>query len=574
MRNLKRTALSAVSAIAFASLPQCVHPFVAISRWSTSLAYSGTMDLIGPKLLISGVDFKGDYKHITQTGQADTDCYVSAGSAAGFGRKLFDSPQICLGVEVLRVPNQPSPPGLPDAVVVAMAGQQPMLLELGYKGVVSNVNLLGPVKLPFEHFPAVMTSDKNMGGIYVGLHPTNGLEMRAAADADPVDELRNTRDYLHQLSHPKGIPESLSGTYSPRIFKFDVVEQKAKWQTTFETEEGKTMIGGMGVSFSKNVLVVGGSSSGYGPTIGAGARSDGDWDGFLTILDLNSGALDTQNTTTEINAPHSARIFSQRGQDDMVHNICVADDKVYVVGSTTGKIEGDSLGGGFIMKIDIDTMNVIWKKQFAGSGIEATHCAIRSDILFVGGIVPPLMQVDSPNGNSEAEPTETIDIFTALFSAATGEMAFIRQIDSHRDDQIVGMVVNPASLNAILTVNARDFEEGTNDVYVMSIDQQGDHDWHNLPSGMDPIEGNIAPPPAEASPTLVPKSEEDDDQRIIVVAIVVPLVLFFCVAMYYWCTRQSSSSVPLGQINVEGAPSPQDNVAVAKSPAGDDLKLV
>jgi hypothetical protein len=582
MRTLIRSSLTiyaAAYAIVFASLPQCVETFVSISRWSSALVYGGAMDMLGPKLLMSGVDFKGDFKHITQTGQADADCFLSVGSAMGFDRKLFDSPQMCLDIQVLGIPNQPSPPGLPDAVVVAMAGQQPMLLTMDYTGF-SNINLLDPVKLPFEHFPAVMTSDKNLGGIYVALHPTNGLEMKAASDFDPVDELRNTRDYLQQLTHPKGI-SGTAGTLSPRIFKYNILDQKAEWQTTFNTEEGKSMISGMEVVLARKLLVVGGSSTGYGPAIGAGARSDGDWDGYLTILDMESGAMDTQNTTSEINAPHSVRIFSQRGQDDMVHNLCTADDKVYVVGSTTGKIEGDKLGGGFIMKIDIDTLNVIWKKQFVGLGIEATHCAIRSDVLFVGGIVPPGIQLDNPNGNSNSPATETVDIFTAMFNAVTGDMAFVRQIDSHRDDQLVEMLVNPADLSVILVVNARDFEEGTNDLAVMSVGQQGQHDWQNLSPGIDPFGGQTGPATVEDPPSSIHQEAPPTEAWIIVVAIVVPVALLFCLVVYYFCSRRSSSSVPLVVPLVvpldhpsEGPSAPEDNFEIAITPSGDERKVV
>jgi hypothetical protein len=502
----------------------------------------------------------------------------------GFNRKLFDSPQMCLDVQVLGIPSQPSPQGLPNAVVTAMAGQQPMLLAMDYTGF-SNINLLDPVKLPFGHFPAVMTSDKILGGIYVALHPTNGLELNAASDSDPVDELRNTRDYLEQLTHPRGI-SGTDGTLSPLIFKYNILDQKAEWQTTFHTEGGKSMITGMEVVLARKVLVVVGSSTGYGPAIGAGARSDGDWDGYLTIIDMESGAMDTLNTTTEINAPHSVRIFSQQGQDDMVHNLCTADDKVYVVGSTTGKIEGDKPGGGFIMKIDIDTLNVIWKKQFVGLGIEATHCAIRSDVLFVGGIVPPNIQLDYPNSNSDFPLTETFDVFTAMFNAVTGDMAFVRQIDSHRDDQVVEMIVNPRDLTVILVINARVFEEGTNDLVVMSVDQQGQHDWSNLSPDIDPIGGQTGPVTIEDPPSSsIQQEESPTEDWIIVVAIVVPVALLFCLAVYYFCSRGSSSSVPLdpssglplpseGASEPEDTPEPEDNFEVAMSPSGDDRKVV
>eukprot|EP00980_Cylindrotheca_fusiformis_P011151 scaffold2557_cov121-Cylindrotheca_fusiformis.AAC.34 len=573
MGNRNRTSLAAaapasllMTALILASLPQDVVPFVSVSRWGTSLAYGGAID--GIRMLISGVNYYGDYKHVTEIGQADTDCYVSLGTSnAGFVRTTFDSPQMCLDMEVLNIPNQP------DAVVLAMAGQQPMLLSMSYSGgTASKVSLADPVKLPYGYFPAVMAADRTKGGVYVGLHPTNGFEMSAASDSDSVDELKNTWDYLRHLTNPAvgyfDKPSTPSSS-SPLIFKYDIVKEKPEWQTTLETDEGITLIGGMGVVPEREALVVGGSTTGYGPSIGAGARSLGNWDGFLTIVNMGNGVIDTKNTTTEINAPHSVRIFSQNGQDDMVLNLCVDDDKVYLVGSTSGKIEGDELGGGFVMKFDIDTLNVIWKKQFVGVGIEATHCAIRNNFAYIGGTVPAGMQLEKPNGNEKGK--KTVDIFVALFNAATGEMTFIRQIDSRRDDHIAIMDVNAITNDLVVMANAKDFGEGTNDIYVMQIDKEGHHDWADLPYDIDPIDGRVPSPPLMGIDP--PTKKDDEDDWITTVAILVPLSIFFFLAMYYVCTNHWSSKVPMAP-TVDGAPPPEDNEEVVTSPAGDNLKLV
>lgn len=519
-----------------------VHSLVSVSRFSSAILYGSVIDLSGQIQVNTGVDYKGDYKHLTQTGAADSDCWVSVGDARGFDRKVFDSPAMCLDVNVLGTGNTDTtrPEGLPEGVVAAMAGQQAMLLSLTYKGEYLDVRLDDPVKLPFEHFPVVVTTDNYLGGVYVALHNTNGIAIAPASDQDSADELKNTVEYLQSLTQPEKLPGT--GDYSPKIFKYDIIEKKPMWQTTFTTVNGRSSIGGMEVVLSRNKLVVVGSSTGSGQAVGAGAISGGDWDGYLTLVDMFTGDVDTKNTTTEINAPYSVRIATQPEKDDFVLNVCTSDDKAYIVGSTTGKIEGDVDGGGFVAKFDIDTLDIIWKHQFVGMGIEATHCDVVGDLLYVGGHVPPGLVLDPPNSVSNRKASDNTDIFISLFSPETGTLKWVRQIDSLREDQLVNMVINVNTV-LFLTANAMDSQKGTNDVFLLTVTPAGVHDWQNIGEGVDPIEGafDTASPDNNSGGD---KTEEPVQKTVgdwvIPVAIAVPVLLLFALICYYFKTKDTA----------------------------------
>ena len=171
---------------------------------------------------------------------------------------------------------------------------------------------------------------------------------------------------------------------------------------------------------------------------------------------------------SSFNAPHSTRIYTQPDQDDFVHGVCTGDGKAYVLGSTTGKMKGDEAGGGFVIKYDIDDLSLIWKYQFVGVGVEATHCVIKGETLYVAGTVPPGVVLDDPNNSKGGKPSDTRDVFVALFYPDLGEMAWIRQIDSHRDDDLIGIGFDGVS-NVLITVNGKNTNDGNNALYVLSL---------------------------------------------------------------------------------------------------------
>ncbi|KAL3930863.1 MAG: hypothetical protein SGBAC_011578 [Bacillariaceae sp.] len=527
---------------------------------STSLGYGFAMDMRNgiPNVITSGIDYEADYQRVTLNDQANTECYVSLGYDSNVDRVTFDSPNICLDVATMNLPNQQAGSGLPDVIVTAMAGHQPLIVSLEYgTEEFSQSTLVDAALLPTRYFPAVMTTDK-LGGVYVALHPTHGTFIAPAAPGqgdtnNQAEEMRSTWFFLEQMTRPAPIfvePNITDLDHSPKIVKYNMLTKDTEWIHTLDTQNGKALVSGMAISQLRNKLVIVGSASGSGPGIGAGAVSDGDWDGFLTVLDMDKGDLKTGDWNLTYNALHSTRIRTQKNIDDVVFNVCVSGDKAYVVGTTQGRFVGDINGGAFILKYDIDTLSVLWVKQIAGRGVEAMHCAILDEQLYVGGSVPPGILLD--NRKSEASK-ETHDIFVAKLSATSGDVEFLRQIDSLRDDELIGMAINPSNQHVLLSANARDFATGKTVIFTMDMDQDGNNDWEALAPGIDPFTGlnaetttppTVADTPASAGDEDADPEGGDSDDWVIAAAISIPAVILLVVTCYYFCFV-STAQVPL-----------------------------
>ncbi len=318
--------------------------FAIVSKLEHSSAFGSALDVLGPKLMVAGVDSDDNNAH--------TNCYVSIGSDSDYNPNVLDSPKMCLNIGLFGMSSL-----LPDGVVTAMDGQQPMLFAMDYQLQPNQKpNLSNNFDLPSGRFPAVMTNDKNQdeGGVYVALHDTSGLKTWNAHSFSSGNDVRATWNYLRDMTYPNTLG---TNSQSPIIYKYSMLDKSEVWQTSLNTLNGKTMITAMEKVSSRNVLVVVGSTTGSGLTIGAGAVSGGDWDGFITIVDSETGEINNINHGTYDS--HSRRIKSQLGKDDLVLGLCMDDDKAYVVGSTTGKMEGDQANGAFIMKMDIGKNTVI-----------------------------------------------------------------------------------------------------------------------------------------------------------------------------------------------------------------------
>jgi outer membrane protein assembly factor BamB len=528
---------------------QRVSGFALVSQSRSSLAYGSALDGLGPDVIPLGIDTSGSRNE-------HANCYISIGNVNGFDRSILDSPTMCLDLAIFENSNSTSflSTQFPDGVVSAMDGPQPKLFSLNYKSSsTSKPNLVEIVTLPNGTFPAVMTADREKvkGGVYVALHNTTGLSLWNDLSKTLNNNVIATWQYLQHLTHPKTEMPSDNHieSHSPIVYKYDILDGKEAWQTQFDTYQGKTLITGMETVLSRNLLVVAGTTNGYGTSTGEEEGSGEFWDGFLTLVDLETGNIEDYNHGTY--KAHSTRIQSQWNKNDFVLGLCMSDDKAFVVGSTTGKIEGKQAGGGFVMKIDVDTLDVIWKKQifsFIGEGIEATHCDVQGNNLFVGGSIPPGGQIHYTEAQST---TNTVDIFVALFDAYDGEMRFTRQIDSHRHDQLVRIEIHTASGDAYLTANAWDFTQGTTNLYVLSIDEQGEHAWQSLASGEDPITGRVPTKPTEndhnnvlePSPIIPVDNQtlsvDEDNRGAIAVAIAVPVIILFGLLAYSFCGKNN-----------------------------------
>ena len=592
------------------------------SEYGSVVSYGSALDPKGfNRIFTTGIDTTGSSLMSSSSSaySTDTHCYLSVGHVYGIDRTLFQSPPLCLDVIMFKTSNtintNTNTATLADGLVTAMDGkEQPILYELLLNS--QQKQLDQPFLLPNGHFPAAMAADNQYNnnnnansnnptvnsnaGVYVALHPTNGVVngMLSDSNSNRVDP-KSTRDYFRHFTRPQYTTTERIGDdgYSPIIYKYNIETRQEEWQLLFNTTDGKTLITGMGVVPDTNRLVVFGSTTGYGMTVGAGAKTNGqNWNGFMTWVDLSSGTIDLSNYRSETHNSHGTPIRSQRNQNDFVLGSCMDGDKAFVVGSTTGKFEGTIGGGGFVLKLDTDRFDPTWKRQFVGTGIEFTHCVVLGDSVLVGGTVQPkTVQLAPRNGNTNAytEQKASVDIVVVKLDKGNGVTQFIRQIDSHRDDQLVNMELSSSQGDraVYLTANAWDLESNagdssngngdggiTNSLYVLSIDETGDHDWYNIEPTIDPITGidSSAPPPVtdnernpQNSPTTSNGGINNDESAnrssnssssgssetnntttttLVIVIVVVPLVLLLLIAIVVGTrcregvTKQNTSS--------------------------------
>jgi hypothetical protein len=510
--------------------------YVVWSRQSTTFAMDALMDAASRKIVNAGVIFRDEHAEITAAGQADTQCITAIGDIRGFDRNVHDSPQFCV-----HVANFPRSKDINYGVVAGVAGRQAKLYTMEFLGEYDEAPLLEPFNLPIDTFPVALTTDPD-GGVYVGLHDTDGTLVRAWNK--PLEDLM---DYIESVRNPEQ-----ARVISPLTMKVNMTSGRVLWQTELTTTGGQSLIGDTIHIPSRNVLVVAGSSDGVGTGVGANVQS-GDWDGYVTIIDAESGAIDDSAAElTSITADHSLRIQSQIGRDDFIHGICALEEKIFIVGSTTGILEdGSDRGGAFVMKLDLDTLNILWRKQFRGTGggdeddgPQATKCAVRGGTLYVAGHVPAGVWMEQDD--SRTQPSNDQDVMAIAMDQDSSEVYWVRQIDSRRHDQLTNIMISGTG-DLFVMGNAMDFDQEFNDVYFMTVSLQGGvHDWLGLPEDVDPIDVlNPGIDNGELNDDMENVNDDGDDDHkmiIIIVAVSIPLVLLVMVIIYGMTTAAKEGS--------------------------------
>jgi hypothetical protein len=498
--------------------------YVVLSREATSFAVDALLDPISRKLVNTGVLFRDEHAEITAFGQTDTQCIMSIGDIRGFDRNVHESPQFCVSVA-----NFPRFSEISYGIVAGVAGKQATLYRMEFLGEYDEAPLLDPLNLPVETFPVDLATDAD-GGVYVGLHDTGGALVKAGGKP-----LEHVLQYIDAMTKP-----DLAPVVNPLAMKVNMTSGQVVWQTEFTTTEGRSIIGATIHIPSRNLLVVVGSSDGKGTAVGGDDNGD-DWDGYVTKVDAENGNIDDLAN----NYPSSLRIDSQPGLDDFVYGICASEDEIFIVGSTRGVLEGDSgfdSGGAFVMKVALDTLDILWKKQIRGTGdnahlVAATKCGVRAETLYVAGEVPAGVLMEQDDARTKASDNQ--DVLAIAMDASNLEIIWVRQIDSRREDYLCNIMI-AANGDLLVMGNGADFEKETNDVYFMSVTLLGGlHDWLGLPDDVDPIYGYIAGVgDDDDADDFVPGNEDDDEDddnktTIIIVAVVVPVVaLFLLVAIY------------------------------------------
>lgn len=228
------------------------------------------------------------------------------------------------------------------------------------------------------------------------------------------------------------------------------------------------------------------SGSMLGTNVGFPVRGGGDWDGFVTKLDPQTGQMASPPSGHDA----SYRIQSVGNANDWVAAICFQHpDHVFVVGHTDGKVASNHLdesGGAFVIKIDIDTMEVEWKIQLEGLGVLGTACAVAEDqdakepdLLFVGGVLPSLHPGLDLKGKKLPEgQRNTEDAFVIAINAdsSTGQIEWIRELeytrDGPRNEAVSSLSLDPTNGHVVVTGNSYDPRIRQNDVFVVAIDRQ------------------------------------------------------------------------------------------------------
>lgn len=257
--------------------------------------------------------------------------------------------------------------------------------------------------------------------------------------------------------------------------------------------------------------------------MGAGYASQ-DWDGFLTKVDSETGVIDDEEG---VEAWHSVRIKTQPEMDDYVHAICVSGDKVYVVGTTEGIMEGTAIGGAFMIKYDMDTLQALWTTQIPGK-VHGKLCGVTEDddVVYIGGNVAEGLSIEEGVKIASLQ-----DGFVSQLSAVDGHISWTRQFGSHRDDTLESMVVDNDG-NVVVCGNSLEHAyipssmfSPANDIFILSLDKlDGAH--------QDLVHDVIAPS----------KTTTDNKKQNLVIgfAVVIPVVIAL-IMMACECRRRHKS---------------------------------
>ncbi len=288
-------------------------------------------------------------------------------------------------------------------------------------------------------------------------------------------------------------------------------------------------VGGVIVKQHK-FLIVAGSTRGVG--MGYGEAEGTDEDGFITLLDLDTGEL--YNDAESLSSTNNVRIGS--AADDAVLGIC--DDPTdpsafFVVGATAGQMDDDETAlppasgsfSGFVSKINVESLTTSWSRQWgarisAGDSSTITHafavgCSVVGDTLYVAGGVDKGagiifgQDVLASNGNS--------DIWVASIQTDDGRTNWIKQVGTPENDQLArhGAVAADLDGNVILYGNTlgsfyRDGDSDsyeTSDVFVMMLDAD---DGYHAPLGQPVAAPTDAPVAATQAPVSLPTLPPED----------------------------------------------------------------
>lgn len=283
-----------------------------------------------------------------------------------------------------------------------------------------------------------------------------------------------------------------------------------EWSKNYETSDYQKLQATDMVFVNGNLLLVG-STYDIGEQFAGEQRqyrNYQDYDGFLVKLDPETGDIATSEDDEEV---MKLRIQSGFEQDDIIQSICLhPGDKdgyvpyVYVVGSIEshehhdddikdhredeseredeiGEHEEHDLCYGFVKKIDLQTMTIMWEGEIHGGHVKAIDCAVTEDgeTLYVTGT--------TENGGALEgwESNGGDDIWVRQYGTM-GDARWEIQAGSEEDESLAkgGAIVIDSANNAIIYGNTlgsmgrvRDdtleIPDATNDIFVLTVSYEG-----------------------------------------------------------------------------------------------------
>jgi hypothetical protein len=271
----------------------------------------------------------------------------------------------------------------------------------------------------------------------------------------------------------------------------DVPHMERVWSKNIETTNFQKLQA-TDMIYVNDFLLLAGSTYDFGTQFAGEERiykSNQDYDGFLVKIDPLTGEMKASNGTDE---KMKVRIQSNFEVDDIIRGVCLhpVDNVtgtvpyVYVVGSTENELElsGNITGGGFILQIDLYSMEVLWKDKIPGLHIDATDCAVTADGQWVYVVGHAMNNAALHGWTSNGGD----DIWIRQYGAISGHARWEEQIGSNEDESLAkgGAIVIDTSNNAIIYGNTRgsigrtrlpdlQIPDTTNDIFVMTIDFHG-----------------------------------------------------------------------------------------------------
>jgi len=261
----------------------------------------------------------------------------------------------------------------------------------------------------------------------------------------------------------------------------------------------RVFLGGAILKKSRGYLAVSGSTRGMGSAYGAATGNDED--GFVTLLDMNTGEL--------FESAGKNNLREGTPDDDVVLGMCHDpndDSSFYIVGGTKGKMPyaekitdtPDGSTHAFLLKVDANSLSTMWTVQLGAlhsshgddgekltpTTAKAFDCAVSGDTIYAGGVVDDGagLVVDNMARNNRGGD----DIWLGSFGTDDGKFNWVRQMGSESGNDHMaprgGITITKDDTVLIYgDTNGEFFREHltagrkVNEVFLMEVDKDGKH---------------------------------------------------------------------------------------------------